>query len=266
MTILGQTPEASTSVTIRNNTTSRQHVTFSPIDIRSYSEDGAIAFVEKPTDAGEFTLASFVRIATKSAELMPGEAREIPVRILNSDSLSPGGHYAALIASFTQDNAHSFGRVVPAVTSVLLVRKTGGERYGVSLRSFEFPPVVTTTLPKTIAFRLENTGNTHGTPRGVIEIFDLTGRIVAKGIVNEESAILLPESRRQIRVEIKPVDQIFPIMLYRLTLSGRLEPSDVTYTTKASFILVKPAALLGGIVIFSLILWTLIRLLRRMKK
>lgn len=184
-----------------------------------------------------FTLATFVELQRDLVQLPPNKPEEIRFAVRNSPDLSPGGHYAAIIAQLVSDDDRPVQQVLPALSSVLLIRKQGGERYHLSLvdqqkenKFFRF------SFPKVLELTFLNEGNVHVTPRGVIEIKDVFGRLTHKGIINEGSFFVLPQVRRRIPVTIQQVFSTFPLMFYTINVHGRSEPGDVRYFQNYSFV------------------------------
>lgn len=228
---------------IENRTSIDQVLSLSAVDVRSTGEDGQVAFIDSPVIGSTAPLSAFVRVATGSAILKSGERRRVNVIVQNDQSLSPGGHYAAIVARFRDVDSQKGQEtdVIPALSSLLLVRKIGGERYHISLNRvdqgrFAFK----LALPDTLHLQFANDGNIHVTPRGVIEVRDLFGRVVRRGIINDASRIVLPGSQRTVPVSLYQVSTGFPLMFYTTTIVGRSEPGDVPFRQEYTFLLLNP--------------------------
>jgi hypothetical protein len=86
-----------------------------------------------------------------------------------------------------------------ALATLIYVQKTGGEKKSLVLKGAD-SGVSWWKFEKKINVRFENNGNVHLVPRGKIEIKDSGKRIVGKGVINEGSVIVLPDSFRKIEV------------------------------------------------------------------
>jgi hypothetical protein len=174
---------------------------------------------------------------TSEVTLEPGEVRSVKVRIENRESLSPGGHYGALVFKTVSPVKPD----IPSVTinqifsSLVLVKKTGGAVYGLDLVSVEHPDQ-RFSFGATVVPRFKNPGNVHVVPRGEASVTDPFGRLVYRGVINEGSAIILPETFREFPFKLFPVEKAFVPGPYVLTLKYRYDGEDTFETwSKRSF-------------------------------
>jgi LPXTG-motif cell wall-anchored protein len=58
--------------------------------------------------------------------------------------------------------------------------------------------------PEKYFLRFQNLGNVHVVPYGYLEILDPFGKVIDKGILNEDSLDALPESIRRYEINLKP--------------------------------------------------------------
>jgi hypothetical protein len=163
--------------------------------------------------------------------------------------MSPGGHYAAVVARLISDSS-SDQRVLPAVSSFLLVRKIGGEQLHLSLKKSPLFEVISTKLPQETALTFSNQGNTHIIPRGSIVIKDFFGTVVAKATINENSLYIFPGTERSVSQKItylKPI--LLPMPLF-ITITGSSQPGAIPYQQSGWFFYISPVSL---VVVFVLI-------------
>jgi hypothetical protein len=98
-------------------------------------------------------------------------------------------------------------------------------------------------------------------PRGTVTLSTPQGRIISRGIINEDSNIILPETYRQLSVPLKKVSSAYATGRYVLNVSFRFDGIDQYRQYQASFFYIPAAALviliaiLAGI--FALIYWRL---------
>lgn len=240
--VLDQTgQEVEFFATVTNDTTNPVTLRLSVLDFGSLDESGGVAFLGASNDLErKYSLASWMRPEKDVVTTVPGETQKIKVTIENRDSLGPGGHYGALTFT-TEDVTQSDGNNNIAVkqlfSSLVFVKKIGGEIYSLDLSEKEFSYNLM-RLPEKIRLRFRNDGNIHLVPRGIVTVTDPLGRLVAKGIINEESALILPETFRVYPVRLKSLATQFMPGRYTFDIAyrydGREEFSTVTLT--ANFI------------------------------
>lgn len=243
---------------VSNETDTMTTFEISVIDFGSLDESGGVAFLGV---TGEFeqkyALASWMQPEMNEVTLQPGETRTIKVRIENREGLAPGGHYGALVFK----NVGTVKQDVPSVainqifTSLVFVKKTGGAKYGLELASvqrtnhwFSFDPKVT--------LRFKNPGNVHVVPRGEVRVTDPFGRLVYRGVVNEGSAITLPETVREYPLKLFSVLRALIPGYYTFDLSYRYDGREVVETwSERSFLIPPFATLLITLAIIGFILF-----------
>lgn len=222
-------------VSVTNNTGVEVTLRIAVFDFGSLDESGGVAFLGASNDLGKkYALASWIRPEKDVFLLEPGEMKKILVTIENREMLSPGGHYGSLTfkteESVQEENREDTISVNQLFSSLIFVKKIGGEIYNLELKGSEYKNSLV-RFQDTLRVRFQNRGNVHVIPRGMATVSDPLGRIVAKGIINEESALILPETFR-----------VYPVHLGTLTLS--LVPGRYTmeityrYDGKDDFVLV----------------------------
>lgn len=202
-------PEA--ELIYKNNTKSQIELSFSAQDFSELEEGGRVKFLqEKDAKNYQYGLTSWITFKKQSLTLSPGEQQKIKV-FISKDKLTPGGHYAAVQAELKQ-SVEGEGRVpIKGILSTLIFVRTatGNEREEIILQSIS--PIRTLLgFPDTFLLRLQNRGNVELIPYGAVEIKDMFGNIVAKGIINEGSLFVLPESIRRFDV---PIAKLSSLML-----------------------------------------------------
>lgn len=199
-------------------------------------EDRSPVILE-PQDAKnyKYSLSSWVYLEKQSLTLNPGETRSVKVTI-NGEKLSPGGHYGTVLAEIKQKEGDKKVKLRGILASLLFVRASTGNEieeakinyFGLNQRLIQFP--------KKAIFRFQNTGNVDLIPYGLLEIKDPFGRIVAKGIVNEDSLITLPEAIRTYNIPVSYQTKFMPPGNYTATLSLHYGKSGKTITQKTAFL------------------------------
>lgn len=199
------------SIQLANHTATDQSFKLSVADFGSLNESGGVAFLGSGTgDLGKpYGLTSWLTLDHNVVFVPAGKSVKIIATVQNRESLAPGGHYGAVLATAITDEGAPKA-VAPQVglhavlSSLILLTKTGGAAPGLKLVSerFSHNPAV---LPTEIEQRFQSSGNVHVVPRGIVEIRDPARRLVSRGALNVDSEYILPESFRKIPVTLTPV-------------------------------------------------------------
>jgi|GEM_PF-2150306 len=262
LTVSADQPEAKGVINFKNLTDQNQFVDFSAIELNTTDSQGNLELLNLA--GGKNTNASiFISLSSASAVLAPQTDFSLRVVAKNSQSLAPGGHYAGVIARFTSnDLGVNKTQVLPAVSTLLLVRKIGGERYHISLMEVEGSgKQLVFRLPEEFHLTFANEGNIHLVPYGTVELIDLFGRVVKRGIINDSSKIIFPQSQRRLTQSIVNLEPSWPAMFYRLRIQGTTSPGAVNFGQEFSFIYVSTPALL--LIICSLLILVAIKRWKR---
>ncbi len=230
ITLESSEKEKSFVVSVSNTTDAMMTLRLSVLDFGSLDESGGVAFLGASNDLEKkYALASFVRPERDVMTLSPGEIQKVRITIENRDSLSPGGHYAALILKAGEDALRTDSEKQIALNQVfsvlVFVKKVGGEMYNLSLSSQEYKKSIV-MLPEALKLRFQNAGNVHVIPRGIVTITDPLGRVVEKGIINPESGIIMPETLRVYSVALDGLDRALVPGRYRLDIAYRYDGKD----------------------------------------
>lgn len=254
--VLDQTkPEASFAIELKNNGLVHQTFAVSVIDFGSLDESGGVAFLgaQKTSFEVKYGLASWLILDKNFLQVAPNGSDRLNVTITNKDSLSPGGHYAAVVLRSDSETENNLGNITfnYALSSLVFVKKTGGEITGLELIRPKLTPVWF-SFPQKLDLQFKNTGNIHLVPRGEIVITDPVKRLVSRGIINPESGIILPESIRHYFVDLKSVSPSVLPGIYQVRISFRFD-GQATFTdfTGSFFYLGLPfiGSLLAAVVI-----------------
>lgn len=246
-------PEA--EIYYKNNTKLQVELNFSAQDFSQEEETGRVKFLlEQDAKNYQYSLTSWITFEKSSITLSPNERQSIKI-FINKDKLTPGGHYATIQAELKQSAKGEKGQVpVNAILSSLLFVRTatGNEREEISLQSAS--PIRTFLgFPDTFLIRVQNKGNVELIPYGLIEIKDVFGNVVAKGIINEGSLITLPESIRRLDIPITRQTRFITPGIYKAEINihfgkeGKNVSGQVTFVSWRSisplpFVLLLPVA------------------------
>lgn len=227
--------EPETKIYYTNNTPYPVELGLSVEDVRELEERNPVGLLNPKEAANyKYSLSSWVYLDKQTLLLNPGETGAIKVTVTR-EKLSPGGHYGSILAEIKQKTDDKKIKIKGVLVSLLFVRaSTGNEIEEAKVSSLN----VTQTginFPQKAVMRFQNTGNVDLTPYGLIEIKDRRGKLVAKGIVNEDSLITLPEAIRQYDIPLKSLIKYIPPGKYSAVLNIHFGKSDKKLTSTVSF-------------------------------
>lgn len=228
---------------ITNNESSAKTFDLSVQDFNTLGETGGLFFAgANPTELQKkYGLAKWLSLPQTSITIQPKQTATVQAMILNLPDLAPGGHYGALMLR-QQSAGQSAGAnkvaVHPIASSLLFVTKIGGDTHKLSLASVSFSRTLF-SLPGSVQLRFHNDGNTHLVPRGTVYIKTAGGKLVSKGIINEDSAIILPETYRQYVVNLQNAGGLSVSGKYQLHADFRFDGIDIYRTYRQDFIVIR---------------------------
>jgi len=240
-------------ITYTNSTNSELTLSLSTLDFKQSDDLGRIGFLSE-SSGYSYSLSSFLSLQSDELRLAPQESKDIVVRIENRDDVSPGGHYAAVLAKVQSDRKQGTTSISPTLSSLLLVSKQGGERYNLSLKSVGWPdsPVVF-SIPQRSEYLFQNEGNVHLVPQGRVDVVDMFQRPIAKGVVNESSARIFPESRRYITVQYYHQKWVFPVSVLTMVAKGNDSLHKTGYSHRDIVLYIHPAVIIFLLVVMGVI-------------
>lgn len=259
--------EKSVEISYTNNLPVAISLRLSVMDFGNLDESGGVAFwgiKTKKGDQQKYALASWLSLESDHLEVAAGATQKVEVTVLNKESLGAGGHYGAVIAQVeTQEPVKGVVGVNQSLASLLLVKKTGGEVYSLKLDKISDKKGSWRLPINEIELRFLNSGNVHVIPRGVVAVTDPWGRQVEQGIINTDSAIILPESYRQLVVRPLPTARALVPGLYTLTVNYRYDGSNQWEQAQQKFWWsgIGGVVVLGLVVVLGMVL--VLRILRR---
>lgn len=218
------------TIALTNHNDTLMTLRLSLLDFGSLDESGGVAFVGAGNNLEKkYALASWMRPEKDVVTIHPGETQNVKITIENREDLGPGGHYGAITlraGGETEDiNVTNEVAINQLFTVLVFVKKLGGEIYHLDLKDVEAPHNIVTT-PDTVYVRFQNSGNVHVVPRGIVTVSDSLGRVVAKGIINEESGLILPETQRLYPVHLRSLLLSFVPGRYTLAVEWRYDGND----------------------------------------
>lgn len=235
-------PQKQIEFIFSNNSDAPISLDISAIDFKQKDETGIVTFLGEQSNIFSYSLASFLSFETNRLDIDPNSSKKLRVLVKNRSDVSPGGHYAAVVGRLIQDTESQKSTVLPSVSALIYLNKTGGERYKLALRGVQWPEsFVVFGYPKVINLDFSNDGNIHLIPHGRIEIRDIWGRLIQRGTVNENSARIFPETRRLIETQMINVERSLPFSINTFSIAGEDSLKKTSYAHRESFIFIDPA-------------------------
>lgn len=250
------------TIVVGNETELSQSFKLSVIDFGNLDESGGIQFLgiqgEKIQNY-KYSLTSWLVLEKDLIEVGPHQKEKVKVSVVNKDSLSPGGHYGAVLVTQINDTKqeNTVG-INQSYASLLFVKKNGGgEIAKLELKKIEDIWGIL-KLPASISLRFQNGGNVHLVPRGVVTVVDPFGRVVGKGIINIDSKLILPESFRVYNVDIKAVAKAVIPGNYQIKAAYRYDGNENFVNINKNFFWIGLPVLVIGILLLTVIVGGLI--------
>lgn len=246
---LGQTEQV--QISYKNNTEKPISLQIFAVDLK-HQDNGFINLGQQDAGSFSYSLASFLSLESNRIDLEPGEQHNFTISITNREDISPGGHYAAVVARLqnSEKTADQQTQIAPSVSSMILLRKSGGERYNLSVKDIDWPRYsISFTYPRQITMQLQNEGNVHVIPYGEITVRDIFGRQIKKGNINDSSTYIFPETRRYYKVLMHDDRTSYPLSVNVLQVNGHDSLNKITYIWRETYIFVHPLILVGLVVV-----------------
>ncbi len=246
-------------VSLTNNSHITQNFKLSVLDFGSLNDSGGVVFAG--TNASKllkkYGLANWLQLSQSSITIEPGKTENVIATIINDVSLQPGGHYAAIVAALENPDQLNVNEISinQKLSSLILATKVGGEKYDLALQKI----IVRSSLfrlPKTITLQFKNPGNVHVVPRGTVKILSPNKTVLSGGVINEDSGFILPETMRQILVELhgRGISNFWPTS-YQIEVDYRYEGLDQFATKFQTLYFVNIAGIILIILILSGTTW-----------
>jgi hypothetical protein len=225
-------PEA--IITYKNTTNNAVELSLSATDFNELESGYKPSFLTvKKAEQYKYKLSPWISFDKTNFIMQPKTAQQIKV-FIKKDSLSPGGHYTAIMARITNQTETKEIAIQGILSSFLFVRtNTGKEKEAGNIDHFEVKNNFI-TFPKIASFTFHNTGDTTITPHGLVRITDVFGHSLAQNIINEDSFICLPDSTRPYTMPITAHEFLFP-SIYTATLTGHFGKIDKQVTAQTRF-------------------------------
>lgn len=228
-------------LTYQNTTDRPVEIELSAQDFSNLEEGWRVRFLDQGVARSyRYGLSSWISFETDRFTLTPKETRVIRV-FIDGNGLSPGGHYASVQASFAH-GAGSQGVGIRGVLSILVFVRTatGREIEAGDVRALT-PQRRWLGSPRSFLLRFRNDGNVPVVPHGLLVIRDPLRREVARGILNEDASLVLPETLRNYALSLRRQALILVPGFYHARLTGAFGKTDHSLTADLRFFVLTPA-------------------------
>jgi hypothetical protein len=210
---------------VTNNTSEPYEFALSAVDFGSLDESGGVLFsgqAERLLNY-KYGLSQWISLERDRIVVEPKSTAKVPVTIENKESMTPGGHYGAVLVSPTLSGERPTKvQINQVLSSLLFVKKQGGEIYRLGLVDYTVGSRML-ALPRDVNLRFQNAGNVHVIPRGTVTVHDPAGNLVRRGIINPNSGIMLPETFRKLDVPLESTGRTWLPGTYRLSVAYRFD-------------------------------------------
>lgn len=259
-------PAVTYNFSVTNNTSEPYELSLSAVDFGTLDESGGVLFLSQTQKSINYRygLARYVTLERDRLVVEPKKTEKVLLTINNKESLTPGGHYGAILVTPTDSGERPTKvQINQVLSSLLFVKKQGGEIYNLSLRDYDVKTRLF-TAPSAVNLRFQNSGNVHVVPRGVVTLTDPMGRLVKKGFINTGSAMVLPETFRRVAVTLDPIATAWMPGRYTASISYRYDGEADTQTRTVSFLYINGWYLIAAVLILAMLILTVVN--QRLRK
>lgn len=173
-------------------------------DFKSEGEDGQARLIQPGSESGPY-LSSWIRINGQGVNFAAHEARNFDFKVVVPANAGPGGYYGALVFGSQAPNVRVDSAEKGAAIGVaqqaavlVLIQIAGQVNENATIRDFSTDKsLYNTPFTASLLTRIENNGNVHIKPRGVVQVYNMLGKEVTSIHINDKSANILPKTIRK---------------------------------------------------------------------
>lgn len=185
-------------ITLTNTTNSPITLALAVQDFIPAGRHGEVRFL--PTNEQSdvhFSLTDWVQITTQpNYTLAPGATTKTGFTVTAPVDADDSTHYGGIVFSFNNGKTENGTAIIQSVGALLIV-KIGHSNGQGTIQSFTTPQRVYTNSRVPFRVNFENTGNTHLSPKGKIEIYNAFNKLVGVAYINKDAQISLPNTIRE---------------------------------------------------------------------
>jgi len=231
---------------ITNNSSEQANIGVSVDDFTALNTTGSAIFLN---NADRLTaphgLAHWMSPELGTFTLEAHTTQKVPIHIRDAASMAPGGHYGAVIFRLLPVRTNAAVNRLASNTEVsvlVFVTTSNPGRQALSLT----PPKLdsfTFSMPASVNLVFTNDGDVQTSPRGVVTLTDQAGHEISRGIVNVDSGLVLPGTRRLYQVLLDTPSEFAMPGQYTLTVYYRADGSIQLSRYARTFFYASPVAL-----------------------
>jgi hypothetical protein len=247
---------------ITNNTNSTLDLALSAQDFTALNNiSGSINFLPNSAPNSTYGLADWIRFNNDTIQLGPHISQLVPVTIINTENLAPGGHYAAIKFTASASLSSSSENRVSAneVISTLVFLTSSGH----VVQSVQMSPLqqswLTLQMPTSAHLVFKNIGNTQTAPQGLVTIDGPFHTAVARGLINVGSGLVLPATARLYNVPLTSEHAFTYPGIYTLKVSYQAAGSQTVMTVTKHFLYINEPLFIAVVAVIVITLLWLIR-------
>ena len=217
---------------VKNESNSKKRIKLFVRDFRARDEGGTPLLLDPGSEEGNY-ISSWISYDDIIYEFEPFEEKDIAFKVEVPQNSGPGGHYGALVAGIlppevsgqSEDKGAAMA-IAQQAASLILLRISGDINEDGMVKDFKADKYWNGNPFKiTFMARIENKGNVHIRPAGMIEIYNIFGERREAVPFNGKGSNILPRSVRKLD---QPWEGKFGIGKYKavLLLNYGLSPED----------------------------------------
>lgn len=215
------------SVTVVNNGTEPVTLKVYPADSTKTKEGG---FALTNIDAVNTDIGSYIKLETSEITLAPKEVKKINFVITMPENATKGEHSGGIVFENTTPRKVKTNKMNVNVISRVGVRiyetVPGDEQLSMNVSDLKYS-VVNDYLSFT--FKLQNTGTVHVTPKGMLELKDMVGRVVERIPLDNLIGTVVPGEPVSVKV---PTHVLSPVLGWNsATVAVYYSPTKVALAT-----------------------------------
>jgi hypothetical protein len=215
----------SSAIRVVNTNASDIHVRAATMGFGASDEQGHGNFIPLSQLAGDGdALANWITVSSSSINVPRGGATDVPFSITVPRDASPGGHYAGILigtgAPAGQQGISQVG-VSSFISALIFVRVAGDVTESANIRGFSANHPYYQTPDVHFAVRVQNNGNVHVRPVGMVQIYNAFGKERGEVSINGTGNLgyVLPSSSREFDVLWHGEQNLLDIGPYTAVLS-----------------------------------------------
>jgi hypothetical protein len=169
-------------------------------------------------------LANWITVSGATVSVPADGATDVPFTVSVPSDASPGGHYGAILigtgSAATSTNGSQVG-VSSFISALIFVRVSGNIVESAQVHSFSTDKSYYQTPDVNFSVNIQNTGNVHVRPVGMIQIYNAFGKERGELDINATGSLgyILPSSSREFDEEWQGQPSLLDIGHYTAVLS-----------------------------------------------